>query len=165
MGSGEFMSHIVITKNNQGKLQGIDDKGQRAYAKFKRVVEGLAIGATLSFSYRQPRSPAHHRLFFAKLNSLLGRTEAFDDLDKLRYWLVMGAGYAEFLPGENGELHAIPRSIDFDSMDEADFYELHKAVDTFLWTSRAQTTLWPHLDDEKRYRCVESFVAEFERDS
>lgn len=157
------MTHIVIKKNNQGKLQGVDEKGQRAYAKFKRLVESLGIGDTLAFSYRQPRSPGHHRLFFAKLNSLLARTEAFSDLDKLRYWLVLGAGYAEFLPGQNGELHAIPRSIDFDSMDENDFGELHKAVDTFLWTAHAQAVLWPHLDEYHRYQCVESFLQEFER--
>jgi hypothetical protein len=156
------MSHVTIVKNNQGKLEGLDEKGQRAYSKWRKLVVDLPIGQTLTFSYRMPRSPSHHRLFFAKLNSLLQRTESFDDLDKLRYWLVMGAGYADFVPGENGELHAIPRSIDFDSMDEADFYELHKAVDAFLWTTRAQTTLWPHLDDHGRYQCVESFLAEFE---
>lgn len=156
------MSHVTIIKNTEGRLQGVDQKGDRAYRKWRKLVLELPIGQTLTFSYRFPRSPGHHRLFFAKLGSLLNRTEAFDDLDKLRYWLVMGAGYADFVPGVGGALHAIPRSIDFDSMDEADFYELHKAVDAFLWSSQAQATLWPHLDEEKRYACVESFLAEFE---
>lgn len=156
------MSHITILKNNQGKLQGLDEKGQRAYAKWRKLVEDLPIGQTLTFSYRLPRSPSHHRLFFAKLNSLLSRTEAFTELDKLRYWLVMGAGYADFVPGFGGQLHAIPRSLDFDSMDENDFQDLHRAVDTFLWTAHAQQVLWPHLDDEDRYRCVEIFLQEFQ---
>lgn len=155
------MSHVTILKNEQGKLQGLDDKGRRAYAKWRALVQNLPIGQTLTFSYRMPRSPKHHRLFFAKLNSLLQRTETFTDLDKLRYWLVMGAGYADFVPGLDGKPNAIPRSIDFDSMDEADFCELHHAVDTFLWTSRAQETLWPMLNDEQRYQCVESFLEEF----
>lgn len=156
------MSHVTIIRNSQGKLQGLDEKGQRAYAKWRRLVENLEIGQTLTFSYRMPRSPKHHRLFFAKLQSLLARTEAFTDLDKLRYWLVMGAGYADFVPGLDGKPNAIPRSIDFDSMDEADFSELHHAIDNFLWTSRAQETLWPHLNAEQRYRCVESFLEEFQ---
>lgn len=155
------MSQVTIVKNNQGRLQGLDEKGQRAYAKWRRLVESLEIGQTLTFSYRFPRSPAHHRLFFAKLQSLLNRTEAFAELDKLRYWLVMGAGYFDLVPGFDGKPNAIPRSLDFDTMDEADFGELHRAVDNFLWTSRAQLTLWPHLDDERRYACVQSFVDEF----
>jgi hypothetical protein len=156
------MTAIVITKNSQGKLEGIDEKGQRAYAKWRRLVTDLEPGQTLAFSYRMPRSPAHHRLFFAKLGSLLSRTEAFDDLDKLRYWLVMGAGYCDFVPGLDGKPNAIPKSLDFTQMDETEFAELHHQVNTFLWTSRAQGTLWPHLDEEGRYRCVEHFLREFE---
>lgn len=156
------MTAIVITKNNQGKLEGIDEKGQRAYAKWRRLVTDLEPGQTLTFSYRMPRSPAHHRLFFAKLGSLLARTEAFDDLDKLRYWLVMGAGYFDLVPGFDGQPNAIPRSLDFTQMDEAEFAELHHQVNTFLWTSRAQETLWPHLDAEGRYRCVQDFLREFD---
>ncbi len=157
------MSHVTIIKNNQGRLQGLDEKGQRAYAKWKRTVEALEIGQTLTFSYRFPRSPKHHRLFFAKLQSLLDRTETFADLDKLRYWVVMGAGYFDLVPGFDGKPNAIPRSLDFDSMDEAEFSELHRAFDAFLWTSRAQETLWPHLGEEGRYRCAESFAEEFAR--
>lgn len=157
------MSHVTIIKNDQGRLQGVDPKGDRAYAKWRKLVNELAIGQTLTFSYRFPRSPQHHRFFFAKLGVLLDRTEAFTDMDKLRYWLVLGAGYAEFLPGQNGELHAIPKSLDFDTMDEAEFSELHKAVDAFLWTTQAQATLWPHLDEHRRYQCVQSFLAEFDQ--
>lgn len=155
------MSHVTIIKNTQGRLQGLDQKGQRAYAKWRRLVEGLEIGQTLTFSYRFPRSPKHHRLFFAKLQSLLNRTEAFDDLDKLRYWVVMGAGYFDLVPGFDGLPNAIPRSLDFDSMDEADFGELHHAVDAFLWTPRAQETLWPALGADQRFACVDSWVQEF----
>lgn len=156
------MSRITILKNNQGKLQGIDDAAERSYAKWKKLVAELEIGQTLTFTYRMPRSPSHHRFLFAKLGALLERTEAFTDLNKLRYWLVMGAGYADFVPGLNGQLHAIPQSMDFDSMDEAEFSELHLKIDGFLWTAQAQQTLWPQLDDDGRYRCVESFLQEFQ---
>lgn len=155
------MSSLTIVKNNQGKLQGLDEKHQRAYAKWRRLVESLEIGQTLTFSYRLSRSPQHHRLFFAKLQSLLARTEAFTDLDKLRYWLVMGAGYFDLVPGFDGQPNAIPQSIDFDSLDEVGFGELHRAADAFLWTPRAQETLWPALTVDQRWACVESFMEEF----
>lgn len=155
------MSKVVIFKNDQGRLQGLDDVGQRAYAKWRKLVNDLPIGQTLSFAYRMPRSPGHHRLFFAKLQSLLARTEAFTDLNHLRQWLTMGAGYADFVPGLDGKPNAIPQSMDFDSMDEAEFSELHRRVDEFIWTDRAQETLWPQLNAEGRYQCVESLVLEF----
>ncbi len=155
------MSRIVIIKREDGRLHGLDDKHERQYQKFRRIVAAMEIGQTAGFSFRLPRSPRHHALFFHKLHSLLERTEEFSSLDMLRYWVVLGAGYADFVPGLDGRPNAIPRSIDFDSLDEADFCELHRAVDQFLWTARAQQTLWPQLDAERRYQCMESFMEEF----
>lgn len=155
------MSKCIIVKGNDGKMHGIDEKHERAYQKFRRQVVELQPGETASFTFRMPRSPAHHRLFFAKLNSLLERTETFTDLDKLRYWLTMGAGYFDLVPGFDGKPNAIPRSLDFDSMDETDFSELHRQADAFLWTARAQETLWPELDEHRRYQCVDAFMREF----
>lgn len=155
------MSKVTIIKDESGKLRGLDPAGQRAYAKWVSMVKGMEIGQTLTFTYRMPRSPKHHRLFFAKLQNLLGRTEEFDNIDRLRHWVTMGAGYADFVPGLDGKPNAIPQSIDFDSMDEANFSELHRAVDQFLWTPRAQQILWPHLSPQKRFECMESFMEDF----
>ena len=155
------MSKVTLIKDDTGKLRGIDPAHERAYAKFRRHVADLAVGDTLGFSYRMPRSPGHHRLLFAKLNSLLARTEAFTSIDPLRYWLTMGAGYFDLIPGHDGTPNAIPRSIDFDSMDEAEFSELHRAVDDFLMTDRALVTLWPALPPAQRLAMAESLVREF----
>ncbi|WP_120967870.1 DUF1367 family protein [Comamonas sp. lk] len=152
------MSRLVITKGMDGKLCGLDEKGQRAYNKFKAVVAGLLPGQTLGFTFRVPRSPQHHAFFFLKLQKLLERTEEFADLDKLRAWVILGAGYADFVPGLDGKPNAIPKSMDFDNMDEAEFSELHRAVDAFLWTLRAQAILWPALNADQRWACMESFM-------
>ncbi|MBF5006866.1 DUF1367 family protein [Diaphorobacter caeni] len=157
------MSKVVITKDRQGKLCGLDPAGQRAYAKWRKLVLDLPVGQTLTFSYRLARSPRHHRLFFAKLQELLRRTEAFQVMDHLRHWVVMGAGYADFVPGVDGTPNAIPRSIDFDSLDEVEFSELHRAVDAFLWTERAHVALWPELSAQQRWDCMDSFMKTFER--
>lgn len=157
------MSRLVITKGMDGKLCGLDDKSQRAYNKFKAVVASLLHGQTLGFTFRLPRSPKHHAFFFQKLQKLLERSEAFTELDKLRPWVILGAGYCDFVPGLDGKPNAIPKSIDFDSMDEAEFTALHLAVDTFLWTLRAQAILWPDLDTDQRWACMESFMEGFQR--
>lgn len=157
------MSRLVITKGMDGKLCGLDEKSQRAYNKFKAVVASLLPGQTLGFTFRVPRSPKHHALFFAKLQKLLERTEQFNDLDQLRAWVILGAGICDFVPGLDGKPNAIPKSMDFDSMDEAEFSELHRAVDGFLWSLRAQEILWPSLDSNQRWACMESFMEGFQR--
>lgn len=148
-------------KDNIGQLRGVGYGGERAYAKWKKQVRDLEIGQTLSFTWRMPRSPEHHKFFFGKLQSLLARTETFTELDKMRIWLLMGAGFVDFVPGIDGKPNAIPKSMDFESMDEVEFSELHRQLDNFLWTARAQETLWPSLDEFSRYKCVESLMQEF----
>ena len=157
------MSRLVITKGPDGKLCGLDAVGQRAYLKFKAAVAALGPGETMGFTYRLPRSPRHHAFLFAKLQALLERTEVFHELDKLRSWLVLGAGYCDYVPGLDGKPNAIPRSMDFDSMDEGEFSELHRAIDHFLWTEHAQAVLWPELSPQRRWDCMEAFMEGFRR--
>ena len=67
---GATMSRVVLVKDECGKLAGLGEKGARAWAKFRRTVDALAHGETLEFEWRAPRSPAHHRLFFAQIGNL-----------------------------------------------------------------------------------------------
>lgn len=157
------MSKVVLTKDQQGKLAGLEPVGQRAYARFKRMVTELQPGQTLSFSYWLPRCPEHHAFFFLKLNRLLSCVDGFDDVNKLRHWLTIGAGHCDFVPGPDGTPNAIPKSLDFESMDEADFCGLQLAIDQFLWTAHAQAVLWPELSAQRRWECMESFMGGFRR--
>lgn len=157
------MSRLVITKGMDGKLCGLDEKSQRAYNKFKAVVAGLLPGQTLGFTFRVPRSPKHHAFFFKKLSVLMERQEVVHELDQLREWVIVGAGFVDYYFGADGNLHAKPKSMDFDSMDEAEFSELHRAVDGFLWSLQAQAFLWPSLDSNQRWACMESFMESFQR--
>lgn len=157
------MSKVVITKDEQGKLCGVSAADQRAYARWRKRAVELEPGQTITFSFWLPRSPEHHAFFFLKLNRLLGQTEAFDDDVKLRHWLLMGAGHCDFVPGLDGTPNAIPKSMNFEKLDEAEFCELQRSVDQFLWTERAQSTLWPQLSPQQRWDCMDSFMKTFER--
>ena len=152
------MPDLVVYRGEDGKLQGLGEKGRRAWEKFRRVVEGLEVGETMGFSYRLPRSPNHHRFFFARLAGLFARQERFDDDERLLEWLKVGAGFVDLMPGPDGALVAVPKSISWVTLDEQGFIEVHRAIRDFLMTPRAQEYLWPHLAPHARNQMVEGFM-------
>lgn len=152
------MSTVVIVKDETGKLRGFGEKGGRAYAKFQSKVKALEIGETLEFQWRAPRSPGFHRMFFGMLGELMDRQERFEDVEHLRAWLTVGAGYAEFVPGPDGQPVALPKSIAWASMDDTEFRELVTAVWSFLRTELAQRFLWPHLTPKAASEGVEQLL-------
>jgi hypothetical protein len=155
------MPSITVFRGDDGKLAGFGEKGGRAMAKFKRTVDSLEAGQTLTFSFKLPRSPVHHRFFFWKINGLFKRQEKFVDDKWMRDWLTMGAGFCDLMAGADGAPMMMPRSLNFDDMDEAEFVELHRQINDYLWTDRAQAFLWPHLSAVQRHDMVEQWHKDF----
>ena len=155
------MPALVIYKDETGHMAGFGERGRRAWLKFRKIISELEIGETMQFSWRMPRSPQHHRFFFAKMTSLFERQERFDDFERLLDWVKVGAGFADLLPGHDGVPCAIPKSIAWHNLDEQSFIEAHRAMVDFLWQPYAQAVLWPALDDNQRYACIDSWHREF----
>ena len=151
------MPEIVVMRDNDGKLAGLGEKSHASLVKFRRMLQEAAPGETFSFSYRCPRSPRHHKWFFARVNELLGMQEVFTDLEHLIVFLKVGAGFVEFLPGMDGQLVAVPKSIAWHLLDEREFTEVRMAMQAFLWTPQAQAALWPQLTPDQRYAMVEAW--------
>ena len=157
------MSKVILKLDETGKLSGIDDKHERAYARFRAKIAKLRPGETLSFDFRIPRSPRFHRLHFAMLGAFFAAQEVFDDNERMRKWLEVGAGHCEFLPGPSGEFVAMPKSIAYEALEDSDFHDVHEGIKAFLRQPHAYRYLWPHLDDAGRERMVEAVLQEFER--
>lgn len=157
------MSAVVVYKDETGKLAGFGDKGGRAWSKFQRAVRELEVGETLDFEWKKPRSPKFHRLFFVMLHDLFDRQEQFADVDQLRAWLTVGAGYCEFVPGPRGRMVALPKSIAWAKMEDVEFSELVAAVWKFLRTEHAQRFLWPDMDSDAADAAVNDMLAGYER--
>lgn len=156
------MANVVIYKDKSGRLAGFGEKGAMAWSKFRRAVDGLGVGETLSFSWKAPRSPGFHRRFFAKLGRLFDMQEQFLDVEALRAWLTVGAGECDFYPGPKGRMVALPRSIAWDRLDDVEFAALVAKIDTFLWTEHAQRFLWPHLSPDAAHEMIEALDREFQ---
>lgn len=156
------MTTITVTRDDKGKLTGFGEKDRRAYARFRKMLEAIQPGEIFQLDYWFPRHGAFHRLHFAMLAAILDAQEQFDDIDKLRYWLTVGAGDVDFYPGPTGRMVAIPRSINYRKMDDEDFRDHHERVKAFLRSPHAQTFLWPHLPPDQAAEMVESVLAQFE---
>jgi hypothetical protein len=153
---------IVVVKDEHAKLRGFGEKGQRAWLRFRKAIEALEIGETLSFSWHKPRSPKFHRLYFAMLGALFDMQEQFVDIDQLRAWLTVGAGYADFAPGPKGRMVALPKSIAWHRMDDNEFRELVLATWDFLRSAHATRFLWPALSDMQGDQRVTEFLLGYE---
>jgi hypothetical protein len=158
------MTTIAIVKDDRGELVGLTDKDHRAWLRFRKKIRALELGEFFSFDYWFPRNPKLHRLHFKVVGTLFDAQEQFADPDALRGWLYVGAGYCDFFPGPKGRMVAIPRSVKWSKIDDADFSDLHRKVVDFMREEHAQRFLWPHLDPDQASQTVEAILYEFERE-
>ena len=155
------MATITITKHGDGKIHGATEKDRKAYARFSSRIRDLEPGELFTLDCWFPRNPKLHGLHFAMLATIFDAQEQFADPDQLRTWLQVGAGHCEFVPGPTGRMVAIPKSISFRSIDDADFQAHHEAVKDFLRTDHARRFLWPHLGDEQTAEMVDVILSGF----
>lgn len=159
------MTTMTIVKDDRGQFVGLTDSDNRAWRRFKKKMNALLEGEFFSIDYWFPRNPALHRLHFKVIGTLFDAQEQFADADALRGWLYVGAGHCDFFPGPTGKMVAIPRSVKWSKIDDADFQSLHNKVVDFIRSEHARNFLWPHLGADKTYETVEVLLSEFERDA
>lgn len=155
------MAKLALRVNDAGKLEGLTPADDRAYTRFKKKLGLMRPGDTISFEHRFPRSPKFHRLHFAMLGLLFDNQEQFANPEDLRKWIEVGAGHCQFVPGPSGRLVALPMSIAYDSLDDAEFYEHHIKVLTFLRSQAATRFLWPQIDDQAAGQAMDALLREF----
>ena len=155
------MAEIVVTKADDGKLHGVTDADERRLARFRGHVDGMAPGDTAKFSFKIPRSPGFHRRHFKILSEVFKAQEQFQDAEKMREWLEVGAGFADIVPGPKGKPVAMARSIAWDVLDDADFAEHHAAVIGFLRSTYCTRFLWPQMSDLDADTFINGLLMEF----
>lgn len=158
------MAQITVMKDDTGKLDGFSDADKRAYRKYAAKIKALEIGELFSFKVSFPRSGPFHRLHMKMIATFFQSQEKFDDEYFFRKWTEIGAGYCLYVPGDDGNMVAIPRSISYDELEQSDYEELHRKTVDFLRGERAQRHLWPHLPRVQSWEMVETVLAGFEMD-
>lgn len=83
-------------------------------------------GAEIIVTIRKPRSPKHHRFFFAMLRKVLENTDDWQTEDELLDALKLATGHTEQRLTLEGKMYTVPRSISFASMPEDVFTRFRK---------------------------------------
>lgn len=156
------MASVLVMKNEAGKLQGFGRRGERAYNRFTDDVKQLGVGEMIEFSYWVPRSTPFHRRHFKMLATVFDAQDRYTDENAFRKWLEVGAGHCDLAPSAGGDPVAIPRSIDYTSLDQAEFEPIHLAVKNFLRSPYCTSFLWPHLSADQQWEMIEQLLAGFD---
>lgn len=156
------MTSIAITKDEDGRIRGFTEKDQAAFAKLQKRQRDLEPGELMWIDTWFERSGVYHRRHMAVLKAFYDAQEQFNDFNEFRQWTQVGAGHCDFFPGPHGRMVAVPKSISYRKIDQAEIEQLHGKTVDFLRSTRGRQFLWPHLSEEQTYETVETLMGEFE---
>ena len=134
-----------------GVFKGWSQTDERGWRKIWKRLSALEPGEFAEIEFVIPRSLPFHRRHFAILNAIFDAQERFDDLDRMRDWLSIGAGHVDWVPGAKGGIVPLPKSISFAKADQAEFEEYHRKVMAFLRGPHAAPFLWKHLGNDAHW--------------
>lgn len=136
------MSHVGENEALVGPalcLRASDQSSQEVLGKIK---DGDIVRAVIN----RPRNPKHHAKLFAMLNLVWESTavqDRYPKVENLLDALKHAMGHVETFQTVSGEILTKPKSIAFESMDQAAFEEFYnQAVEIIV------TRIVPHLDRE-----------------
>jgi len=153
-----------------GLFKGWSKTDEKGWRKIWKRLSQLEPGEFAVIEFVIPRSAPYHRRHFAILNAVFDAQERFDDLDRMRDWLSIGAGHVTWVPGAKGGIVPLPKSISYARADQAEFEDYHGKVMAFLRGEHAALFLWGRCgpkgegDADKFARCqqmMDSILGEF----
>lgn len=120
------MAKILLRKRLDGSLYPMDEEAEG-------VLKRCKAGRDVWCEIRVARNPKHHRLYFGLLSlaysNLPERYAAiWATPEKFRKMVELEAGHSEDVTDRHGVIHAVPKSIAWDAMDQLEFDTLFPRV-------------------------------------
>jgi len=128
-----------------GVVDGLGERGRRQWRRLWNRIFKLEPGEAMEIVTRQERLGWYHRKHMTLEQRVFEAQETFENFRLFRAWLKLGAGHVDYVPGGDGLLQAVPKSISYAELEQAEMEEFHDAAVTFLRSPRAVHQLWPHL--------------------
>jgi len=116
------MARMYLKKSLSGFVPA-DEPSLEVARKFK-------LGEVYRGDVVKPRSYAHHKLIMALLNLTYANQDMYSDFEMFRKAVAVAAGHVEELVTVDGEVIRLPRSINYDTLDEIEFTKVAGAMMT-----------------------------------
>jgi hypothetical protein len=148
-----------------GMVDGQAEEDKKAWRRFWNGVWKMGSGEFFSIVTLIPRySPAHRKQMKLE-GEVFKAQDRIKDREAFRLWAKVGSGFVTWAQGPRGGVFPVPKSISFAKCDDVEFQEYKDGVIAFFRTAHAQKYLWPHLTPFMAEQCMESILAQFERQS
>ncbi|MFT0547846.1 DUF1367 family protein [Allopusillimonas ginsengisoli] len=144
-----------------GMIDGLTQEDRKSWRRFWNRILNLEVGEIFGVDTWIPRHGGFHRRHMKIESSVFKAQDRMASFTQFRYWLKVGAGFVDWIPGPKGGVVPIPRSISFKKCEEDVFRQFHEDVITFLRTDHAIKYLWPHLSLAQGAEMIDSVLGRF----
>jgi hypothetical protein len=144
-------------------LDGSSDKDKKAWRGFCNSLNKAVYGQYFSIKLWRQRNSKFHRRHMKMESEIFKAQEKFEEFRIFRSWVKMGAGFVDYIPNRDGEIVAIPKSINFDDCSEEDMRQFHEDSMKFYRSEYCVSTLWPNLSAQIGEECINALLSPFER--
>lgn len=123
------MARLRLIKSQDSQLQAADPEAEEYLQRFK-------VGTDFEAEVKFKRNGKHHRKGMAALRWVFDNQDRYTCFESFLITVKILTGYVDvhIMPG--GEVYKVPRSINFDSMDELEFGK---------WKNEALTAVFEHF--------------------
>ena len=122
----EFLTRRGIADSGELCLIPLDYLGEEA-------IKTLPFAAILNTKLTGARNPKHHRLFFAVINVVFKSQDYYATREHMLDDIKIAVGHYEWVESKFGKRQR-PKSINFNSMDQATFNEFYDKAMHFILT-------------------------------
>lgn len=134
------MAQINLVKLPDGKLRGMSERDQAAYARFKSRLNDAEPGEVIEIEAKLPRNSKFHRKFFALLNLGFDHWDSgrkhkshkgmpvTKQFESFREDVLILSGLFDQTFDLNGNMKLTAKSISFANMEEPEFNQVYSAV-------------------------------------
>lgn len=98
----------------------------------ERALDGIAQGERVRVEIKEFRNVGRHRAYWAMLQEVIDATECALSPERLHEVVKLETGLIELVALPNGMKVALPGSIAFDKIDEAEFVAFFKSAERWL---------------------------------
>ena len=142
-------------------IDGTTDKDKESLRKALQWMCNLPAGQVFKITANRPRSNPFHSRHMLIESRIFDAQERIKNFEQFRVWLKVGAGFCDWLPYAKGGVFPVVKSIEFATLDELAYREVHADMMRFLRGDDAATFLWPLLSPKLAYDAMNNLLSEF----